>query len=264
MIYTVYMWILIIVCVLLFGTALSITLPFSRKGRIYDAITRGWGKTVTKFAGVPVKTIGFEKVDRGKPHIYMTNHQSYFDVICQTGFLPQMIRFVAKKELVYLPFFGQVMWAADHIIIDRSKQADAVAEMKKAGQKIRDGISILVYPEGTRSPDRVLCDFKKGGFMMALEAGVPIIPVSMVGTSPMMPKGRYTFTRTKVTMVCGDLIDPNEYSKEEREGLMDRVRAEIIRNFPRDSAEWEANKDDPVLKKFETTNNSDRFQSECL
>ncbi len=247
MLYTVYMWLLIVAAVLCFGALLALSLPFARSGPVYSLITRAWARTIVRGSGVKLEVKGKDKVDVNSPYIYMSNHQSYFDVISQVGYLPHPVRFVAKKELAYLPLFGQLMWATGHPIVNRGNKKSAKASMQKAADKISRGTSILVYPEGTRSPDHRLGPFKKGGFMLAIQSGVPILPVSVSGTHPMMPKGGYSFTRSNVTMVFGDPVRTEGLSQDDMEELMDRTRAAIIENFPEDSPEREANREDPVL-----------------
>jgi 1-acyl-sn-glycerol-3-phosphate acyltransferase len=248
--YTAYMWTLIVAATLVFGTLLGLLMPVARKGLLYSLITRGWGRTIVRGSGVRFTMIGADQLDPAAPCVYMSNHQSYFDVICEVGYLPHPARFVAKKELVYIPIFGQVMWGSGHIIINRSRHADSVAGLKKAALKIRSGTSILVFPEGTRSPDHKLGEFKKGGFMLALEAQVPIVPVSVSGTHPMMPKDGFTFTKSDVTIVIGDPIPTAGLTPTERDRLMALTRAAIIRNFPEGSAEALANNRDQVLKQI--------------
>jgi len=247
MIYTVYMWAVIVLAVIVYGGVLFLVLPVANPLGWDERISRAWARFIVRRSGVRFELSGADRLDLSRPVVYMSNHQSYFDVLCQVAYLPLFPRFVAKKELVWLPLFGQLMWATGHVIVDRGKRDKAVASMKKAAQKISSGTSILVYPEGTRSPDHRLGPFKKGGFLLAVEAGVPLLPVSVAGTHPMMPKGGYTFTKSDVIMVLGDPIDTRGKTQADIQELMDRTRAAIIQNFPKDSAEWEANKQDPVL-----------------
>ncbi|HUT54221.1 MAG TPA: lysophospholipid acyltransferase family protein [bacterium] len=248
--YTAYMWALIAAATLVFGGLLVVLSPVARKGPIYRLISRAWGRIIVRASGVRFSMIGADKLDPLKPCVYMSNHQSYFDVICEIGYLPHPARFVAKKELVYIPIFGQAMWASGHIIINRSRHADSMAGLKKAADKIRAGTSILVFPEGTRSPDHKLGEFKKGGFMLALEAQVPIVPVSVSGTHPMMPKDGFTFRKSDVTIVIGEPIPTAGLTAADRTRLIDLTRAAIIKNFPAGSAEALANQKDPVLEKI--------------
>jgi 1-acyl-sn-glycerol-3-phosphate acyltransferase len=243
MIYTIYMWAAIIFYTLTWGTLLAILLPFNWHGIFYRLITRAWARCIVFTSRVPVEIEGLEKIPP-VPCVYMSNHQSYFDVICLIGYLPVPVRFVAKKVLTYIPVFGQLMWATGHVIIKREDQKQAFGKLDQAAEKIQTGTSVLVFPEGTRSPDHKLGPFKKGGFVLAVKAGVPIIPISITGTHPMMPKGSFRFTRTIVRIRIGDPVASMEYPLEQKEGLMKRLRKAIIDNFEPESEEAKANRDE--------------------
>jgi len=244
MLYTIYMWLVLVVVTIAFGSALSLTLPFDRRGRCYLPIVRTWARLIIRASRNPVSLEGLERVDPAHPAIYMTNHQSYFDVICLAAFLPLPVRFVAKRILAYIPVFGQVMWATGHIIIAREDRKQSFQALDRAAEKIRRGTSVLVFPEGTRSPDGRLLPFKKGGFVLGIKAQVPIIPISISGTRPMMPKGSFRFARTRVRMAVGDPVKAAEFDLSRKEELMGKVRHEIICHFPADSAEAAANQNE--------------------
>ena len=242
MLYTLYMW--LVLCLLTFslGPLLALTLPFDRGRRCYLPIVRAWARAIIWLSRNPVMIEGLERVDPSRPAIYMTNHQSYFDVICLAALLPVPVRFVAKRILVYLPVFGQLIWATGHIIIEREDRRQSFQALDRAAAKIAMGTSVLVFPEGTRSPDHRLGPFKKGGFVLGIKAGVPIIPISIAGTRPMMPKGSFRFARTRVRIVVGDPIRPAGFELSNKADLMGQVRREIIYRCPRDSAEAAANR----------------------
>lgn len=248
MLYTFYMWFLLVAATLFWAGLLALLIPAARKGPLYQFITRSWARMIVRASGTPLEISGLSKLDPDSPYVFMSNHQSYFDVIGLAGYLPRPVRFVAKKELVYVPLFGQVMWATGHIIINRARHDSAVDELKKAAAKIAGGTSILVFPEGTRSPDHRLGEFKKGGFMLALAAKVPVVPISIAGTQPMMPKNRWTFARTRVHIVIGDPIPTADLIPEDRDRLMAMTRDAIIRNFPPGSPEFDANKQELTRK----------------
>jgi 1-acyl-sn-glycerol-3-phosphate acyltransferase len=237
------MWILIILCTLTLGSTLLVLLPFNRRGTIYNGIAAFWGRLIVVASRTPIEIEGIENIPR-VPCVYMSNHQSYFDVISLAGYLPVPIRFVGKKSLSYIPVLGQVLWLTGHVIIDRADRKQAFSELDKAAEKIRSGTNILIFPEGTRSPDHRLGTFKKGGFVLTIKAGVPIVPVSITGTLPMMPKGSFRFNRTRVKIKIGNPIPSSEYTLEQKEKLMERVRRAILENFDENSEEAKANKDE--------------------
>jgi len=252
MLYTIYMWTVIIVAVLFFGilgVIFSLLIPVARLRPVYMLISMGWGRTIVFLSRTKVRFTGKEKVDPQVPYVYISNHQSYFDVISLFAYLPHPIRFVAKKELLYLPVFGQALWSLGHVIVDRGKSEKARKSMEKAVQKIRRGIPILVFAEGTRSTDHRLGEFKKGGFFMGIDSQVPLVPVSVAGTAPIMPKGGYRFKKSEVSIAIGEPVPTEGLDRDDMDWLMKRVRAEMVRNFPPGSPEYEANKDDPVLQK---------------
>jgi 1-acyl-sn-glycerol-3-phosphate acyltransferase len=158
-------------------------------------------------------------------------------------------RFVLKRVLAYIPFFGSALWMSGHIIIDRENPRQAFSALDKGAEKIRKGVSVFVFPEGTRSRDHRLGTLKKGGFVLAIKAGVPIVPISITGTQSMMPKGRFSFKRPELVRVrFGDPIETKGYDLSRKEALVSEVRKAIIKGFAVDTPEWKANHqelDDP-------------------
>jgi 1-acyl-sn-glycerol-3-phosphate acyltransferase len=242
MLYTIYMWLVLCICTGTFGSALLLTLPFDRRSRCYMPIVRTWARLVIWASRNPVSIEGLEQLDPSRPAIYMTNHQSYFDVICLAALLPVSVRFLAKRILIYVPVLGQAMWASGHIIVAREDRKQSFQALDRAAAKIARGTSVLVFMEGTRSPDGRLGPFKKGGFVLGIKARVPIIPISISGTRPMMGKGSFGFTRTRVRMTVGHPVNAADFDLDRKEELMAKVRHEIIFHFPPDSAEAAANR----------------------
>lgn len=238
MLYSVYMWLLIAALTLFFGGGAVVCLPWTRKDRHYVWFQRNWGRMIVRCSGIGFAVEGIDRLDPGRPYVFMANHQSYFDVFCLSAALPHAFKYVAKRELLFLPFFGQVLWATGHVIVNRGRHAAAVAAMDRAAGRIRGGTSILVFPEGTRSRDGRLSPFKKGGFLLAQAAGVAVVPVSITGTRPMMPKGSLRFSRTDVRLVVGAPVESAGLSTEE---LMAQVRQEMAANFAPGTEEAERN-----------------------
>lgn len=242
MLFTIYMWAVLLPLTIGLGSLIIFTLPVDRRYRVYNFIIVSWARLVIRLSGCPVTVSGLGNVDPSRPAVYMTNHQSYFDVICLIGRVPVPVRFVAKQMLIYVPVVGQIIWGAGHIFIRRDDPRQAFQSLDRAADKIRQGVSVLVFPEGTRSPDHRLGPFKKGGFVLAIKAGVPIIPISLAGTRPMMPKGSYRFSPTRVHLVVGEPISTAGCALSDKDALIARVRRAILDGFPAGSAEALANR----------------------
>ncbi len=164
----------------------------------------------------------------GKPYIFMMNHQSMFDIVCAFIHVPVNLRFIAKKVLQSIPFLGWYMTVTGMIFVDRRKRDQALKSLEAACERIRSGIPILVYPEGTRSKDGSILPFKKGPFMFALQAGVPIVPVAINGSRGILQPGSPFVRAGHIDIVMGEPIPTAGLDKQDRDALMRRVRDAII------------------------------------
>jgi 1-acyl-sn-glycerol-3-phosphate acyltransferase len=186
-------------------------------------VAQSWGRSILWVSGVRVRVVGAERMDPAAAVICMSNHQSNFDIPVLLGYLPVPFRWLAKAELFKIPVFGRAMRGAGYIPIDRSDRPAAIASLRQAAAAIRGGVSVVIFPEGTRSPDGTLKPFKKGGFVMAIEAGVPIVPVALRGTFDIMPKNRLLIRPRDVTLTIGAPIATTGYGLHSKEVLMDEV-----------------------------------------
>lgn len=198
-----------------------------RKGRLWWPLARLWGKVIYWGALTPIYTEGFEQLEWDQPAILMPNHESYLDVPALIASSPVPVRFVARKEVFKAPIMGAAMWATGQISIDRSNQAKAIESLRQAAQQVARGRTVLLFPEGTRSRDGVMGDFKKGGFMLALESGAPIVPIGLAGTRSLVPRGTWMYTRSRVALVVGEPISTAGMTVDDRDRLMERVRSRI-------------------------------------
>jgi len=198
-----------------------------RRGRLWWPLARMWGKVIYWGALTPLKAKGFESLQWDQPGVLMANHESYLDAPALLACCPVPLRFVARKEVFQAPIMGAAMWATGQIKIDRSNQAQAIESLKRAAQQVAAGRTVLVFPEGTRSVDGQLGAFKKGGFMLALEAGAPIVPVGIVGTRSLVPRGTWKYSRSRVAIFVGEPIETERYAIDDREALMQIVRERI-------------------------------------
>jgi 1-acyl-sn-glycerol-3-phosphate acyltransferase len=190
-----------------------------------------WARMLLAVANTKVNIIGAENVLIGKPQIFMANHQSDFDVLIVLAHLPGQFRWIVKKELFHIPIFGRAMQSAGYIEIDREDREKAMMSIDRAAMKIREGKSVMSFPEGTRSKDGKIKPFKHGMFYLAIKSGVPIVPISIIGAGEIMPKRSLRIKPGRITMVIDKPIDVTEYSLENRRELIDRVQNIIVRNY---------------------------------
>src|SRR4030042_4501219 len=190
-----------------------------------------WGKILLLICNTKVEVIGRENLQAGKPHGFMANHQSDFDILIALAYIPGQFRWLVKKELFNIPIFGAAMRSAGYIEIDRNNREKAMHSLDEAALRIRNGKSIMTFPEGTRSRDGEIKAFKQGTFYLAIKAGVPIVPVSIIGSGKIMPKRSLRVRPGKVKLVIDKAIDVKDYDIEKRQELIEEVRNIIIKNY---------------------------------
>lgn len=190
---------------------------------------RMWAPPLIAATGSRLVVETLPNVDWSRPHIFVMNHQSMADIPCAFQGIPANLRFVAKHSLKWVPFIGWYMAFTGMIFINRSNRREAVKSLQLAGQRIREGANILAYPEGTRSRDGSILPFKKGPFVLAIEAGVPIIPVAIEGSGQMLPRDGFRIRPAVIRMKLGDPIETANLKSSDRDELLRRTRDEIIR-----------------------------------
>ncbi len=231
MIRTLYITIWVCFATLVAGTLVIALSFFVRSGNPLHKIARLWGKSILVVSRIKVSVKGLSNIDPASPYIYMPNHQSNFDIPVLLGHLTVQFRWLAKMELFKIPIFGRAMRKAGYISIDRYHRESAFESLKVAANKIKSGVSVLIFPEGTRSRDGNIRPFKKGGFVMAIDSGVPIVPVVITGTRAIMPKGKFRVYPGHVGMVIHKPIGTSIYTRETKEALMENVRRVICDNL---------------------------------
>lgn len=192
-----------------------------------------WAKILLLMSNTKVEIIGKENILCGKPQIFMANHQSDFDILIALAHIPIQFRWIAKKELFHIPVFGAAMKTAGYIEIDRQNHEKALQSLEEAALRIREGKSVMSFPEGTRSRDGEIKSFKQGIFHLAIKSGVPIIPVSIIGSGRIMPKRSLKVIPGKVKLVIGEPIAVQGYTIENRHELIDKTRKVIMGNYDR-------------------------------
>ncbi|HEY7680999.1 MAG TPA: lysophospholipid acyltransferase family protein [Gemmatimonadales bacterium] len=199
-----------------------------RPGGAFDRIPWEYAQQLLHLNRITAEARGLEQVTGLGPCVYVANHQSWFDILAAVAVLPGSLRFIAKKELGRVPLFGRALRTAGHIEIDRRNLGDAVSAYRNAAQSIRGGLSAVVFAEGTRSLDGRLAPFKKGPFVLAIVAQVPIVPVYIEGGRQVLPKGSIRPRPGPLVLHLGAPIPTTGLSYEDRDQLSARVRAAIV------------------------------------
>jgi len=192
-----------------------------------DFIAHIWARLMLKTSGVRVEVEGLDNIRPETPYVYMSNHLSHFDAVSLLSVLPLGVKFLAKKELGRIPFLGWAMYALGYIFVERGNKLESFKRIDKGARKVREGTSILVFAEGTRSRDGNLQPFKKGGFVMAIKAGVDIVPISITGSREVLPRGSLRVNPGIVKVVIGSPIPSSGYTLDMKITLMERVRDAI-------------------------------------
>jgi 1-acyl-sn-glycerol-3-phosphate acyltransferase len=182
-------------------------------------------------SGIKVTVNGLANIDPTQSYIYMSNHQSNFDIPVLLAYLPVQFRWLAKAELFKIPIFGRAMRGAGYVKIDRFNQEAAFESLNEAAEKMKNGVSVMIFPEGTRSRDGKIRPFKKGGFVMAVDAGVPIVPVVLKGTWTIMEKSSLRINTGEVSLNLKAPIATTDYTRENKDDLIKSVRAVIREGF---------------------------------
>ena len=199
----------------------------NRPDGVYDRQGRRWAREVLWASGVKVRTRGMEHVPDGQPVVYVGNHQSFFDIMTIMSTVPGTVRFVAKKELAKIPVFGRALTSLGHILIDRQNLTRAFDAYEKAAVAVREGMSAVVFAEGTRSRTGEFLPFKKGPFVFAIASRVPVVPFYCAGTFTILPKGKMVVRPRPVTLLFGEPIPTEGLTYDDREALLKKTRTTI-------------------------------------
>jgi len=190
----------------------------------------GLAYSAARLAGARVKVVGLDKIDLSGTYIFMSNHVSNLDPPILCPLIPRRTSILAKKEIWRIPIVGKALDLAEIVPVERENRDAAIQSIRRAGEVMRHHINMTLFPEGTRSRDGRLLPFKKGPFHLAAETGFPIVPVTILGTYEMMPKGKMIVRPGTATLVFHPPVDPNQYSS--REELMQAVRDVINGALP--------------------------------
>ena len=225
---------LLVICMITVPAALLTILfgIFDPYGKHVHGITRLWSRLILATCGIAVKVNGRSQLDPKQQYVFMVNHQSLIDIPVLVQSLPAFrLRWIAKRELLWVPFFGWAMWAAKHIAVNRSDRFDASGSFKKAKQRMKGGISLVIFPEGTRSKDGNLLPFKRGGLLLAVKTQTPIVPITIIGSSAILPKGDWRIRRGQIEVTVVAPVPVENYRPGSLRALSGRVQKLIQNNL---------------------------------
>lgn len=229
--YTLRFWILITILSIVLGVMAIVAGFFDSSGNTTHKIASLWSRLLCRWNNVEVEIIGLENVLKNQSQIFVSNHQGYFDIFTLTGFLPLQFRWVAKSSLFRIPFLGWAMKSAKYLPVvlgNRKKSYQAFIKIRKS---IRQGNSVIIFPEGTRSADGTIGPFKKGGQLLATQSGVPVVPVTLIGSWNIMRKGSMTIYPGPVKIIFSHPMKLNSSSSEPGERSFEEIRKTICNNM---------------------------------
>lgn len=208
-------------------------IPFHRSGKLFHSLAVFYARVVLSVCGVSVLVKGIENVEFTRSFIYIANHASLFDIPAVLAGIPDEIRLVYKKELESIPLFGWgLKYGKTYIGIDRRRGPSAVQSLEEAASRIRNGASVILFAEGTRTTDGSLQPFKRGPFNLAFRARVPVVPVTIKGSFEILPRNSWIIRPGTITLVFSPPIEtPNSNGRKSELELQDRVYNEISKNF---------------------------------
>jgi len=218
---TILVFLTLIIMTPVFGLMVIIAALFGvkdREGSIYDHAPRWWARCLVWAAGIRVRLHNEERMRSGAPRIYVSNHISWFDVLTLAAVLPRY-KFVGKAELFRIPLFGRAARAAGMIPIERENRKSAFESYRVAAERIRAGASVVVFPEGTRGRSYALRPFKKGPFVLAVAAGVPMVPTVVHGTLQVMSRDSFRVRAGVVDIHFLESVDTEGVTYDDRNRL---------------------------------------------
>jgi 1-acyl-sn-glycerol-3-phosphate acyltransferase len=201
--------------------------PFDRTGAMQHWCARWWCRLVAWTIFARIRVHGVEHVQPNRPYVYMANHASLIDTPALFAYLPYQFRIMAKRSLFWIPFMGWHLWAAGHFPIDRRNPRRTAMSVRRVIESVRGGTSLAVFPEGARTRDGALQEFKPGAFKIALKAGVPIVPVTIRGTFKLLPRSTLAPAPGRVDVIVGEPIDTTAYDERSLPALMQRTKDAI-------------------------------------
>ena len=227
MLRTVWVALVAVFATIPIASTVIVVAGFQSNAALVDWLIRLWARILVRAAGIELSIENVGVMDRDRRYVLVANHYSYFDIPCILAAVPQPIRFMAKVSLFKIPVFGWSIARAGFIPIDRQNRRTAVKSFELAAERIRKGNTIVIFPEEGRSRAREMRKFQRGAFLLALRAGLPMVPMAVDGTYDVFRAGAKRVTPGKVTIKVGTPIDTSAYTVRQKEELADLARTQI-------------------------------------
>jgi 1-acyl-sn-glycerol-3-phosphate acyltransferase len=243
--HTTKFWIIIVLLSIVLGTLAVLARLFDSSNNLSHRVSSLWGRWLCAFNGIQVDIEGLEHVRRDQSQIFVANHQGYFDIFALSGFLPVQIRWVAKSSLFKIPFVGWAIAASGYIPVDRSNRKKSYQAFLATIEKLKAGNSIVIFPEGTRSEDGTIGPFKKGGLLLSVRSGAPLVPVTLLGTGNIIKKGSGIIKPGRIQIIISPPISSQAVKDEREENVLRTLRNIICKNYEHHQTLQRENKNTP-------------------
>jgi len=217
------------------GAASIVSSLFDRRGHSAHTCARAWSWLILRTTGVRVAVEGLDRVVPGETYVFISNHQSIYDTPVIFASLPHQLRIIAKTSLARFPVLGWHLRRGGHLFVDR-QHPDRAGILRRWRALVSEGLSLIIYAEGTRSADGRVGRFKAGSFLLAIQAGLPIVPLAVIGSRQVMPKGRLRTEPADVRLIIHDPIAPPAISNptiQDAKALADQVHAIVAASVDR-------------------------------
>src|SRR5215212_6252866 len=224
-------WPLVALYTVFMGTLSLAFSFFDRRGRLQHWCASTWSRMIARTALLDVRVLGSEHLRAGESYVFLSTHQSWMDIPVMLGYLPSQLRIAAKREVFLIPFLGWHMRRSGQISINRGSTAESVESLRRAARLLVGGVSAFLFPEGTRTRDGSLQPLKKGGFRLAIESGLSVVPVTITGTRRAMPRGSMVLRAGPVEMRLDPPIHTRGLNDADLPALMRQVREAMESHF---------------------------------
>jgi len=223
--HTIRFWAVTTVLSFVLGSLAVLYRFFDPSGNASHRISSLWGRLLCEWNGIEVEIEGLENIMTGKAQIFVANHQSFFDIFTLSGYLPTQIRWMAKASLFRIPFVGWAMWASSYIPVEREDRKKSYQAFLTTVERIKSGASVVIFPEGTRSENGSIGEFKKGSHLLSARSGAPMTPVTIIGTGTIICKGSFAVNPGKVKIIISPAI------KSDSEETLNKIRDIICKCY---------------------------------